>query len=337
VAEEVRDSLSPSEFGEAALAKLQGDGQANGAVGQVDEIDGVLYDEVGNQVGTAEAREVKTDTYGRIHDPDTGQYLPREAEVLQEAPPEAPPDVGPSPPEERLYAGKYRTVEEMERAYLEEDSLRGRQTNELGELRGQVQALTQLMSQPQPQPWSPPPDPEENPEMAARWAVENENEAVYTRAIAEWREIDRAAADIYEMGVAHQYELDLLKNEIEELKTFRGQTQTNMGVAGIVQRHGNIDHLVPAMGEIARQRPYIEAAVRAGDTRALDDLIAMARFQTENGARAQAEQAAELQRRREAAVVTAETGAGAAGQNPKGVDIFRQKFRERMGLPSLEP
>lgn len=340
MATEVRDSLSPNEFGEAALAKLRApqDDPApissnsgvtqEPAVGETSEIGGVLYDDLGNQVGRAEPR---VDERGNRHDPETGQFLPREAEVLQEAPPE-------TPPEERLYAGKYRSVEEMERAYLERDQMAGRQSTEVGELRGQVQALTEFLAQreqaPQREQWAPPPDPQDDPELAARWAVEHEDPGTYARAMAEWREMDRAAADVYEMGVAHEYELSQLRTEIDELKQFRGQQQTNMGVAGIVQRHGNIDNLLPAMGDIARQRPYIEAAVRAGDPRALEDLIAMARYQTDNGAEGEAD----LQRRREAAVVSAEVGQPAgAGQKERGVDIFRAKFRERMGLPPLGP
>ena len=338
MAEEVRDSLSPSEFGQAAMDKIRASSgeapaEANGApqeaVGQTAEIGGVLYDDLGNQVTTQPA----VDERGRLHDPDTGRFLPREAEVFTPSP---EPDIAPLQ-EERLYAGKYRSPEEMERAYLEQQSLQGRQSTEVGELRGQVQALTEFLAKRDatPQQWTPPPDPEENPEFAARWAVENENGDVYARAMAEWREIDRAAADVYEMGVAHEYELSQLRNEIEELKQFRGQQQQNMGMAGVIQRHGQIDHLMPAIGELARARPYIAAAAQAGDTRAMDDLITMARYQVENG---QQNQQAELERRRAAAVVSAEVGQPAgAGQQERGVDIFRAKFRERMGLPPLQP
>lgn len=42
---------------------------------------------------------------------------------------------------ERLYAGKYKTAEELERAYEEIQSLEGRRSNELGDLRRELQQL----------------------------------------------------------------------------------------------------------------------------------------------------------------------------------------------------
>src|SRR4030095_7559981 len=97
----------------------------------------------------------------------------------------------------------------------------GRGSTEVGELRGRVDMLTQLLTEQQtrarPQVWQPPPDPEESPETAARWAVQNEDGELYQRAMHVWREEDRASADLYELSVAHEYEMEQVRAEIEEL------------------------------------------------------------------------------------------------------------------------
>lgn len=73
---------------------------------------------------------------GEEPDPRLGAYQTESAPAEAEAPAEE---------QEHLYAGKYKTAEELERAYTEAQSLIGRQGNELGQLKQQV-------GQPQQQP-----------------------------------------------------------------------------------------------------------------------------------------------------------------------------------------
>ncbi len=74
------------------------------------------------------------------------------AETVVEEPPVDPPvEEPPAEPEPPLLAGKYKTVEELERAYTEAQTAIGRQGNELSELRTlktEFQALRDQLTQP---------------------------------------------------------------------------------------------------------------------------------------------------------------------------------------------
>ena len=72
----------------------------------------------------------------RPRDPETGQFLPKET-AEEEG--------------ERLLAGKYRSPEALEQAYLEAQRLLGSLRSDQGELRSQLEQLTEAVQQSRPQ------------------------------------------------------------------------------------------------------------------------------------------------------------------------------------------
>jgi len=76
---------------------------------------------------------------------EEAEKIPYGAMVPEKETPELPPEEEnqPEQPEERLYAGKYKTVEDLEKGYKEF----GKTANEVGELRKQNQTLAQQMEE----------------------------------------------------------------------------------------------------------------------------------------------------------------------------------------------
>lgn len=88
----------------------------------------------------------------RPDDPLIALAAAEEAERTGAAQEATPPEPEAKPESERLYAGKYKTVEEFERGFQEGERFRGQQANEIGQLR---QRLEQLESMQQAEPTGP--------------------------------------------------------------------------------------------------------------------------------------------------------------------------------------
>ncbi len=138
----------------------------------------------GNDEDVLDAPEDTADD-GRPRDPETGQFV-----AAEEA------------EQERLYANKYRTVEEMEAAVLHQESFAGRQAAELGELRqelaGRLDSIDERLDRPAPpslhnldQVF------EENPFLAAEQTLQAQDWAAHDRVIKAWEELDPSQVGLY--------------------------------------------------------------------------------------------------------------------------------------------
>lgn len=104
---------------------------------------------------------------------------------------------------EEAPAGRYRTLEEAERAKREADQVIGRMSNELGELREMVRQMQALAAQPPPQP-----APymtqdaladaiDENPILIADQALRTGDQQFLERVVNTWRESDPTSAQLW--------------------------------------------------------------------------------------------------------------------------------------------
>lgn len=119
------------------------------------------------------------------------------AEPAAEAPPETAAQI-----EEKLLAGKYKTPDELERAYIELHQLHGRTSQEVGELRQAVQQLAENVNQP---PQAPPVQVtsdliEANPAYAAQMAYDQDNGPAFQAAFEAWKELDPTTAAVWAAG-----------------------------------------------------------------------------------------------------------------------------------------
>lgn len=148
-------------------------------------------------------------------EPETPEPAAEEAE--EPAVPEEP-----EPAAEKLYAGKYKTEEELERAYTELQSRLGEQGSELGELRKTLDTLNErLAKEPEPEPvrmdqgtidWFDA-QVEENPYGAAVWALQNDPSGTYyNRVMGAWFEQDPMAASEFRAQLTEAR----LRNEFDQ-------------------------------------------------------------------------------------------------------------------------
>lgn len=135
----------------------------------------------------------------------------------------------------KLYAGKYSSAEELEHAYQEQNSLLGRQSNEVGELRQAVAEIAKQQLHVTPQV-----DPEQ--ERYARLAPEfnarvSELTGIYglddeTAQSQAWQEIDRADRKLQQALEAQELRITSRLNQIQ------GPSVYNTGVADSLGRSG---------------------------------------------------------------------------------------------------
>lgn len=101
---------------------------------------------------------------------------------------------------EPLLAGKYKNVDELERAYEAAQQMLGRQGNELGQLRDEFTQLREQITTPAPQTYDPvqvddflAENPHQIPQLAEQ-AIQTGDQVMYNRAINAWRELDPMGA-----------------------------------------------------------------------------------------------------------------------------------------------
>ena len=245
----------------------------------------------------------------RPRDPETGQFLPKE------------------PEEDKLLAGKYKDVEQLEQAYLEAQSLLGSLRNDQGELRSQLEQLTEAVAQRQPQNVQ---DFEAllqtDPQQAALYALTVGDQAAYARAKSEWNDLAPGAPAIWEQNLQLQQRL----NEMEARVTgLQGPVTEQQNVRVVAEVYRSLSSTIPDFEQLADQRSEVAGelassgydwatpALESGDRRqievALKSLTDLARARASGNLVEQARVAAEThvaateQAKREAIVGSAST------------------------------
>lgn len=179
---------------------------------------------------------------GRPRD-DQGRFV---SETEEETPEETVEEV-----EAPLYAGKFKSPEAMEAAYLEQESLKGRLTSELGELR-------QAFQQPQPQQQQYDPAAisaliEENPDVATELAFTSGNQPVLEAAFQSWMQEDETAAKLW----ATTKRLDAMQAQNEQTQAQTTQSAQAREYADafqtFAQEHPDVEQYADAMQDVARQ------------------------------------------------------------------------------------
>lgn len=272
----------------------------------------------------------------RPRDPETGQFVKEETE------------------EQKLLAGKYKDVGQLEQAYLEAQSLLGSLRNDQGELRAQLEQLTEAVTQRQPQNVQ---DFEAllqtDPQQAALYALTVGDQQAYQRAKSEWNDLAPGAPAIWEQNLQLQQRLTELETRLTGIAAPVAEQQ-NVRVVAEVYR--SLAGSIPDFEQLADQRSEVAGelassgydwatpALESGDKRqievALKSLTDLARARASGNLVEQARIAAEAhvtateQAKREAIVGSASTSMSEpAAKTPgealwdswEGLDIQRLK------------
>ncbi len=269
---------------------------------------------------------------------------------------------------ETLLAGKYKTQEELERAYAEAERRLGEMRNEVGTSRQEMQALQASVEQRLAELTAavnrPPVIPvthamiEEDPAAAAAQALSNGDYETLVASVEAWKDEEPFEAAVFWANVQNEYRMDQMRRTMADLTppaqapapaaaTPSVDDEVNAEVAKVLQRKPDLEQFMPQIGAIARERPYLRAALETGSPQdraaALEDLYDLAKSRHVAVTSEQAQQEAALeaaqrarQARSEATVISASRSSAAEGATTDGVTAFRQAFRQHTGLPDLE-
>jgi len=260
-------------------------------------------------------------------------------------------------PDVEAYLQKYDgDIGKALHAAAEGSSLIGRQGQEVGELRSQLNDLTQfLLKERQNAPVHQGPSieaiiDEEGPERAAKEAYRRNDPQGLRRAIDAWKEEGEEGA--YGAAVfVGGLQAELAKAEVLEIMQAReayGQQQTSVGaeIAEVVKRHPDVEKYLPAMAQVAQDLPLLQAALANGDAKtkaqAFETLYRLAASQQVADTSSKAMRKVAISTRREAqeakaqAAVLSASRRKSAGEEPSRVDSFKQAFRQATGLPDPE-
>lgn len=270
----------------------------------------------------------------RPRDPETGQFLPKETAEEQG---------------ERLLAGKYRSTEQLEQAYLEAQSLLGSLRNDQGELRAQLEQLTEAIAG-QQQYQRPVQDFEQllatDPQQATLYALTVGDQQAYERAKAEWNELAPGAPALWEQNLQMQQRLNELEAKVTGIAAPVVEQQNTRVVADVwrslSQQIPDFENLQAARSEIAGElaasgydwvTPALESGEKPKIEAALKSLTDLARARASGNlvdqARAAAVEhvAATEQAKREAIVGSASTSMSDAPAKTPG-ERLAESWRE---------
>lgn len=294
---------------------------------------------------------------------DVAQEAPPETEeVLEEeavAEPEAEETEEPEAVEEKLYAGKYKSLEDLEKAYVEAQSALGRQGDELGQLRKiQEQFQEQLAQLSQPAAPNPFDTPEwdninfDNPaqaRQAALWVAQNQP-FNYESFLESWYDQSPRAATAFEMEMKdYEWEQKLedrfgtvadIPQKLEAEERAQANTVAFEQVwANLHAQNPDLNEFAEKIIEEASQTPALAAVFQHGDQQqmegALQILLNAARYrrsQAQEIADAQGAEAAQSAKSK-ANLTKATASAGSQSKTPSSGDrileALERESRER--------
>lgn len=191
---------------------------------------------------------------------EDGKFLSREAAEQAE--------------QERLYAGRYKTVEELEAAVVEKEAFISRQGTDVGSLRSELQEMRRSLeqrqaeqsapAQPLPHNWDSMLD--ENPAQAVEIAYKADNQQAMSEALQAWNELAPGAPQLWVQN--KQMEEQLL-----DLRESVGKQTSNSAYAEFSRTHPDVEQYAQEMGEIAKQAPYLTELLQNGDPRAQTEVL----------------------------------------------------------------
>lgn len=191
-----------------------------------------------------------------------------------EAPAEEPAEE-PTPP---LWAGKYKTAEDLEHAYSELQSKLGEQGSELGqEVQRLRDELYQIREQ-QVHPAAPtPPAPafdedtyedllDENPQQALAYAQQVGDGYRANQALKVWFAEDAYSATEWRLAQERQMQAAQFQSQLSRYEQEVGNQQLTRAFASVKSQHKDFDALEAKMSEVANLRPdLIERLANPGE------------------------------------------------------------------------
>lgn len=257
--------------------------------------------------------EGEVEAEGRKRD-EHGRFVAAE-EPVEEAPVE-------QTAEERLFAGKYRSAEDLERAYEELQRNEGRLADEVGQLR-------QWAEQPQfnQQPQQPQFDRagfeslvDEDPASAMEYAYGSGDEVALRMAANAWEEVSPGAPKLWAQNKSLEMQVQQLHGNFNQSAALQEQQQIHQDVlrawATFKQSHPEAEELRHKMFELVDGRPGVLSVLTNNDfeskVQVFEDLYDLARARSSATLATAAQAAArshveETQRAKEEAIVVSAT------------------------------
>ena len=252
---------------------------------------------------------------------------------------------------EPLLAGKYKTVEELEKAYLEEQQLLGRQGEELGNLRQLSEQMGELAGRiPEPQPdrgYDPGSlddylalNPHQIPQLAQR-ALETNDQTLYPKAMAAWSEIDPMGALDFHARAVSRAEMAQLRAEMAPALQGMQQVQVRNDFEAAYEtkaaQHDDFAQVMSAITDenIADFPKEVLAVLQTGDQaskeQVLETLYRWTKAEQAGNltvAAGEAARQAQQDSRQARADARVATPSGSQSREPAtGVDLWREQFQ----------
>ena len=256
--------------------------------------------------------------------------------------------------EEKLYAGKYKTTEDLERAYTELQSKLGAQGDELGKLRQLEEQFSQLQEQLSTQPT---PNPFETAEwdnvnfentqkvrQQALWLAQNDP-FNYDSFLESWYEESPRAATAFEMDLKNyewEQKFEDARAPVAEISNkLTAEERAQQTTATFEQVWANLGAQNPDLNDFAEKiieeagtTPAIAAVFRDGDAEqmsgALQILLNAARYRRSQATEIAAAQEAEAAgaAKSKANLTKATASAGSQSKTPTAGDRILEAFEK---------
>jgi hypothetical protein len=234
------------------------------------------------------------------------------------------------------------------RALGESQSMIGRQGNELGELRAQLNEMKQLMEQgftqrpQQPQFISPyVNDIDDNPQGLVMEALERGDVPTVERALRAWGEFEPFEAATFLMTLQQQAAAQsaAVAPAPTESTTPQGPT-IEAAMSEVVSRHPDVEKYLPQVEQVAQEFPTLRDSMRSGNpaaqAQAFEELLKIAKARSQGSDTQAAMKRIVLKTQEEvrkekadAAVVSAKHQSAATSKS--NVDAFLEAFEEATG------
>lgn len=205
---------------------------------------------------------------------------------------EAPPE------EERVYAGKYKSVDDLERGHAELQQLYGRMAQDLGQLRDVVQSQ---QWQPQQPRYDYQQIIEDDPGRAAQAAFQNGDVAAFQAAVSALEIEDPTAAEVWKLRVENLAMQQRVQAQIANVSGYQAQQELDQALLGLASKYPDVAQLETQIGQVLREREALSMMAQSQNpqyvVRALEDAYHIAKARSSDTLGAAAQQVAAAQAR----------------------------------------
>jgi hypothetical protein len=233
--------------------------------------------------------------------------------------------------EQPLILGRFKSHEDLEKAYAELDSEFGRRNQEWGELRKEIEQIRTAQQPPQQQAvpinqetvnWFDE-QVEQNPYGAVEWARQNDPSGVlWNRAVEAWYEMSPREASAYERRLEYQQLTEHFGQQQRPMQEVIAQNQISNGFMSFLQKEPEANKYAEQMLAEAEANPELLTPLTSGSLEAQErvfrNLYRLARAEQASTAVSQTGEAlAQQQAQAEAAKQQAFVATGSQIQEPE--------------------